>query len=68
MPADPIQVESARVPASDRSQVKPLASHRPSGEAPAPIRRHRIGRGSYEDPAEEKRRKRRPGKTGRPGR
>ena len=36
-------------------------------DSPAPIRRERIGRGSYEDPADQKR-KRRPGKTGRPGR
>ncbi|UIJ72996.1 hypothetical protein [Aurantimonas sp. HBX-1] len=35
-------------------------------DSPAPIRRERIGRGSYEDPADQ-RRKRRPGKTGRPG-
>ncbi|MBB3952538.1 excinuclease ABC subunit UvrB [Aureimonas jatrophae] len=33
-----------------------------------PIRRERIGVGSYEDPMDEKKRKRRPGKTGRPGR
>ncbi|MCV0397583.1 MAG: excinuclease ABC subunit UvrB [Rhizobiaceae bacterium] len=33
-----------------------------------PIRRERIGLGSYEDPADERQRKRRPGKTGRPGR
>ena len=36
-------------------------------DSPAPIRRERIGRGSYEDPGDQKR-KRRPGKTGRPGR
>ncbi|MEH6718261.1 MAG: excinuclease ABC subunit UvrB [Aurantimonas endophytica] len=35
-------------------------------DSPAPIRRERVGRGSYEDPADQ-RRKRRPGKTGRPG-
>ncbi|MBA91985.1 MAG: excinuclease ABC subunit B [Phyllobacteriaceae bacterium] len=33
-----------------------------------PVKRERIGAGSYEDAGEEKRRKRRPGKTGRPGR
>jgi excinuclease ABC subunit B len=33
-----------------------------------PVRREKIGAGSYEDPAETKARKRRPGKTGRPGR
>ncbi|TCD15517.1 excinuclease ABC subunit UvrB [Oricola cellulosilytica] len=35
---------------------------------PAPIKRHRIGVGSYEDPSDERARKRKPGKTGRPGR
>ncbi|QNQ62993.1 excinuclease ABC subunit UvrB [Brucella sp. 6810] len=34
----------------------------------APIRRERAGIGSYEDPAKVSRKKRRPGKTGRPGR
>ncbi len=34
---------------------------------PRPIRRHKIGLGSHEDPVDEKRRKRRPGKTGKPG-
>ncbi|RCS25897.1 excinuclease ABC subunit UvrB [Phyllobacterium salinisoli] len=34
----------------------------------APIKRERAGVGSYEDPAEVSRKKRRPGKTGRPGR
>ncbi|NDW07304.1 excinuclease ABC subunit UvrB [Jiella pacifica] len=40
---------------------------RPNDDSPAPLRRERIGRGSYEDPGDQKR-KRRPGKTGRPGR
>jgi excinuclease ABC subunit B len=52
----------------------PVAARRPPHEgevegtpdSPAPIRRERIGRGSYEDPSDQ-RRKRRPGKTGRPG-
>ncbi|WP_404934678.1 excinuclease ABC subunit UvrB [Nitratireductor sp. L15S-10] len=35
---------------------------------PKPVKRHRPGIGSYEDPADERRSKRRPGKTGRPGR
>jgi hypothetical protein len=35
---------------------------------PGPLRRAKPGAGSYEDPAEEARRKRRPGKTGKPGR
>ncbi len=38
------------------------------GDAPGPVRRGRIGTGSYEDPADERRQKRRPGKSGRPGR
>ncbi|UHD47749.1 excinuclease ABC subunit UvrB [Aureimonas altamirensis] len=42
------------------------APAKPEGDA-RPIRRERIGAGSYEDPGDEKRRKRRPGKTGRPG-
>ncbi|MFZ1682329.1 MAG: excinuclease ABC subunit UvrB [Rhizobiaceae bacterium] len=37
-------------------------------EGVKPVRRERIGQGSYEDPADERRQKRRPGKTGRPGR
>ncbi|MFD2236261.1 excinuclease ABC subunit UvrB [Aureimonas populi] len=62
--------------------AKPTPSRRPQppqGESPEPqdasppndarpIRRERVGLGSYEDPSDEKRRKRRPGKTGRPGR
>ncbi|MCD2471065.1 excinuclease ABC subunit UvrB [Jiella sp. MQZ9-1] len=36
-------------------------------DSPAPLRRERVGRGSYEDPSDQKR-KRRPSKTGRPGR
>ena len=36
--------------------------------SPKPIKRHKIGVGSYEDPADERARKRKPGKTGRPGR
>ena len=37
-------------------------------EGVKPIKREKIGAGSYEDPAEEKSRKKRSGKTGRPGR
>ncbi|MCB8836497.1 excinuclease ABC subunit UvrB [Aurantimonas sp. VKM B-3413] len=40
---------------------------RSEADSPAPIRRERVGRGSYEDPGDQKR-KRRPSKTGRPGR
>jgi len=37
-------------------------------ESVKPVKRAKIGAGSYEDPAEEKDRKKRSGKTGRPGR
>jgi excinuclease ABC subunit B len=40
----------------------------PLGDDPKPVRRERIGAGSYEDAGDAKRQKRRPGKTGRPGR
>jgi excinuclease ABC subunit B len=40
----------------------------PLGGDPKPVRRERIGAGSYEDAGDAKRQKRRPGKTGRPGR
>jgi excinuclease ABC subunit B len=39
-----------------------------SGNDAAPVRRERIGVGSYEDPADEKQRRGRPRKSGRPGR
>ncbi|WP_435657829.1 excinuclease ABC subunit UvrB [Brucella pituitosa] len=43
-------------------------TEKPAGADDAIIRRERSGIGSYEDPAETARKKRRPGKTGRPGR
>jgi excinuclease ABC subunit B len=43
-------------------------TEKPAGADDAIIRRERSGIGSYEDPAESARKKRRPGKTGRPGR
>ncbi|MEF2551073.1 excinuclease ABC subunit UvrB [Aurantimonas sp. A2-1-M11] len=45
---------------------EPVEPRRGDPDSPAPIRRERIGRGSHEGPADQ-RRKRRPGKTGRPG-
>ncbi len=38
------------------------------GDPDKPIVRQRTGIGSYEDPGDARREKRRPGKTGRPGR
>lgn len=40
----------------------------PLGESTKPTKRERIGLGSFEDPVEVARKRRRPGKTGRPGR
>ena len=37
-------------------------------EGVKPVNREKIGVGSYENPADDRQRKRRPGKTGRPGR
>ena len=64
-----------------RRTEKPVAGAKPSkppeqgASRPAdraddarPINRERAGIGSYEDPADAARQKRRPGKTGRPGR
>jgi excinuclease ABC subunit B len=51
-----------------RRTEKPVEGVKPvKPEDVKPIRRERIGIGSYEDPQDERRKKRRPGKTGRPG-
>ena len=48
---------------------KPVQAPTDTADPGAPIRREKIGIGSYEDPAETKRKGgRRTGKTGRPGR
>ncbi len=49
---------------------KPLGGPRPAKleDAPGATSRERIGTGSYEDPQEERRRKGRSKKSGRPGR
>ncbi|KAA0971789.1 excinuclease ABC subunit UvrB [Aureimonas fodinaquatilis] len=46
---------------------KPLGGPVPKADDARPVRRERIGIGSYEEAGDEKRRKRRTGKTGRPG-
>ena len=53
-----------------RRTEKPVDGLKPdkSADDPRPLVRARPGHGSYEDPAEQRRAKRRPGKTGRPGR
>jgi len=51
-----------------RRTEKPVEGAKPAkSDEVKPIRREKVGAGSYEDPADESRRKRRPGKTGRPG-
>jgi excinuclease ABC subunit B len=51
-----------------RRTEKPVEGMKPAKpEDVKPVVRQRIGAGSYEDPAEASRQKRRPGKTGRPG-
>jgi excinuclease ABC subunit B len=52
-----------------RRTERPIEGARPTKpDDVKPIRREKIGQGSYEDPADDRQRKRRPGKTGRPGR
>ncbi|MCO6393035.1 excinuclease ABC subunit UvrB [Aliihoeflea aestuarii] len=46
-----------------RRTEKPIEGDRPE----KPVKRERAGIGSYEDPADQRKQKRRPGKTGRPG-
>jgi excinuclease ABC subunit B len=41
---------------------------RGADDSAKPIKRHKIGAGSYEDPSDERARARRPKKSGRPGR
>ena len=61
-------------PAPDTRSTPDANRHAPHGKPNAPHgepvepRRDRIGLGSYEDAGEAKQSKRRPGKTGRPGR
>jgi excinuclease ABC subunit B len=54
---------------SSPREAKPSGSAKlVRGDGAQPIRREAIGRGSYEDPADERQRGRRSKKTGRPGR
>ncbi len=51
-----------------KSYGEAMRADRTGGDDGPVVKRHRPGIGSYEDPADERRQKRRPGKTGRPGR
>ncbi|MGQ2907122.1 MAG: excinuclease ABC subunit UvrB [Aliihoeflea sp.] len=58
---DEMTVRRTEKPVEGRIPVKPA-------DDPKPVKRERAGIGSYEDPADQRKQKRRPGKTGRPGR
>jgi len=59
---------SASPRTDDGTDVPAESKQSGSENNPTPIKRNKIGTGSYEDPSGEKRRKRRSTKTGRPGR
>ena len=69
---DEMTVRRTEKPVEGAKPSKPpeQGTSRPAGRADdaRPINRERAGIGSYEDPADAARQKRRPGKTGRPGR
>ncbi|AJY46960.1 excinuclease ABC subunit UvrB [Martelella endophytica] len=52
---------------NDLDEMTVGRTEKPLGGDAKPVQRGKIGTGSYEDPAEQKRRSRRKGKTGRPG-
>ena len=58
---DEMTVRRTEKPVEGARPVKPV-------EDVKPVVRGKVGAGSYEDPADERRNKRKPGKTGRPGR
>jgi excinuclease ABC subunit B len=58
---DEMTVRRTEKPVEGRVPIKPADDAKP-------IKRERAGIGSYEDPADQRKQKRRPGKTGRPGR
>jgi excinuclease ABC subunit B len=70
---DEMTVRRTEKPVEGKKPVKPqlVSPEANAGRTEAgddkPIVRQRSGIGSYEDPADERRQKRRPGKTGRPG-
>ncbi|MBZ9814007.1 excinuclease ABC subunit UvrB [Mesorhizobium sp. CA7] len=74
---DEMTVRRTEKPVEGKKPAKPQPTPPPAGEMSGrtgakerddkPIVRQRAGIGSYEDPGDERRQKRRPGKTGRPG-
>jgi excinuclease ABC subunit B len=57
---------SVPAPASDEPEARSLRAGEDND--PKPVKRHKIGVGSYEDPADQRAAARRPKKSGRPGR
>ncbi|TIT74745.1 MAG: excinuclease ABC subunit B, partial [Mesorhizobium sp.] len=68
---DEMTVRRTEKPVEGKKPAKPQPISPEAGTATErddkPIVRQRSGIGSYEDPGDERRQKRRPGKTGRPG-
>ncbi|MEO2038614.1 MAG: hypothetical protein ABGW90_07940, partial [Martelella sp.] len=52
---------------NDLDEMTVGRTEKPLGSDVKPVKRGKIGTGSYEDPGEQKRRGRRTGKTGKPG-
>src|SRR3546814_629373 len=64
----PVTGKVPEKPADAAKRVSPLLEGQPERDDPRPVIRGKVGVGSYEDPAEQKRKGRTKGKTGRPGR
>jgi excinuclease ABC subunit B len=58
---------ASRTPLDEGGRLASLAPQDEGGRDEKPVKRESIGRGSYEDPADERDRRRRSKKTGRPG-
>ena len=65
---DEMTVRRTEKPVEGKVPSKPASSAAPAKDDPGPVRRERSGIGSYEEPRDTGRQKRRTGKTGRPGR
>jgi excinuclease ABC subunit B len=67
-PTSPLVGEDSKPRDAQQSGEARLVRGTNPSDSPAPIARGKIGAGSYEDDSDTRRQKRRPGKTGRPGR
>src|SRR3546814_15426638 len=64
----PVTGKVPEKPADAAKRVSPLLEGQPERDDPRPVIRGQVGVGSYEDPAEQKRKGRTKGQKGRPGR